>query len=78
MLTDLDIERSIRAVAKQSGQTPAQVRRNIKEMLDETRACADPKHQEAWALIPHSGEEPTMEDVFRYLAERIAAHQSYS
>ena len=78
MLTDLYIERSIRAVAKQSGQTPAQVRHNIQKMLDETRACTDPKHKEAWALIPHSGEEPTMEDVFRYIAEQIASRQSYS
>lgn len=78
MLTDQEIELSLQAVARKYGQTPEQVRRNIQEMLDESRACADEEHQEAWALIPHSGDAPTLEDVFRYCAEMVRAHTLYS
>lgn len=76
MITDIDIQKTIRKVAKQYGQTPARVRKNIQAVLDESRASTDAHHKEAWALIPHDGDTPTLEDVFRYLAERIAEQQS--
>lgn len=73
MLTDLEIQKAIRSVAKKYGQTPAQVRHNIQVMLDESRASTDERHKEVWANTPHAGETPTLEEVMRYTAERIAA-----
>ena len=72
MITDLDIQQVIRQIAKQYGQTPTQVRHNMKEMLAESRASTDERHVEAWSLVPHEGDEPTLEDVVRYVAERIS------
>lgn len=70
-INDLVIQRALRNVAGQSGMTPQQVRRNIEKMLEESRSCTDPRAKAAWDEIPHVGEVPTMEEVFRYLAERI-------
>ena len=76
MITDLDIQEVIRQVAEQYGQTPAQVRHNINVALAESRASTDDRHVEAWALVPHEGDEPTLEDVIRYVAEQIATQQN--
>ena len=71
MLNDLEIQRVIREVASRSGTTPGQVRHNIEQLLEESRACRDPKVRAAWAAIPCKGETPTMEEVMNYLAERL-------
>ncbi len=71
MINDLEIQRAIRLVAEQSGMTPQQVRRNIEQMLAESRTSTDPNAQAAWADIPCSGEIPTLEEVMKYLADRI-------
>ena len=70
-LDDLEIQRVIRKTAAETGSTPQQVRQNIEEMLAESRDCTDPKARAAWAEIPCNGDVPTLEGVFRYLAERI-------
>ena len=71
MLDDLEIQRALRRVAKMSGSTPQQVRRNIELMLEESRACPDPKAQAAWAEIPCAGSIPTMDEVMQYLSEKM-------
>lgn len=70
-IDDLDIQRAVRMVAARSGMTPQRVRRNIEQMLEESRSCNDPKAQAAWEEIPCVGEIPTMEEVFRHLAGKI-------
>ena len=70
-INDLEIQKAVRLVAARSGMTPQQVRRNIEKMLEESRACNDPRTQAAWSEIPCVGDIPTMEEVFRHLAEKI-------
>ncbi len=70
-IDDLQIQRALRAVAQAHGMTSRQVRRNIEQMLAESRDCADPSARAAWASVPRAAEVPTLEEVLRHLASRI-------
>jgi hypothetical protein len=66
-VSEMEIQRAIRKVAQRSGMSPQRVRKNIEQMLTESRACPDPQAQAAWASIPCAGQTPTMEEVMNHI-----------
>lgn len=71
MINDLEIQRVIRMVAQQSGMPAKQVRKNIEQMLEESRSCPGAEAEAAWSAIPRRGETPTLEEVMNYIADQV-------
>ncbi len=60
-------------IAKKENVTPEHVRREMMRALKKGQESPDPAVQARWASIPRQGEEPTLEEIFEYLVQRVKA-----
>ena len=64
------IDTILESVAKSHFTTIDEVRKEILLVMEEAQQSPDPLVQARWAMIPHAGEKPTIEELITDLATK--------
>lgn len=67
----MTLDEIIIQIAKKENVTPDHVRREMMHAMKKGQESPDPAVQARWASIPRQGEEPTLEEIFEYLVQRV-------
>lgn len=67
----MTLDEIIIQIAKKENVTPDHVRREMMRAMKKGQESPDPAVQARWASIPRQGEEPTLEEFFEYLVQRV-------
>ena len=67
----MNFKNIIRQIAKQNGVTPAEVKKDIREVIRIGMASPDPAVQAHWRNMSPTGDEPSINQVLTYLVANV-------